>query len=67
MKTVCLGLGGVSSEGDSGVFDISDEDGGEETENTVLDTTDCDKKVCKVAHAAVEVRWLFFCLLRVVA
>ena len=27
------------------MFDMSDEDGGEETENTVLDSTDCDNKV----------------------
>lgn len=28
---------------------MSDEDGGEETENTVLDSTDCDNKVYTTA------------------
>lgn len=36
-------FGGVSSGGETGAFDFSD--GGEETENTVLDSTDCDSKV----------------------
>lgn len=36
-------FGGVSSGGETGAFELSD--GGEETENTVLDSTDCDSKV----------------------
>lgn len=44
---VCItsaGYGGVSPEGGDGlsVFDMSD---GEETERTVLDSTDCESKV----------------------
>lgn len=46
-NNVALAVGGyasVSPGRDSGVFDFTDDEG-DETENTVLDSTDCDGKV----------------------